>query len=198
MKKRVFLQKLKRKLSGLPRREIDERLGFYSEMIDDKIEDGLTEEKAVAQVSAGVLDSDELAEEGAFAYLNERLPKKRKMSATVVALLIIGSPIWLSLLIAAFAVAISLYAVLWSVTASLWAGFASLLASGVGAIIYGTSLAFMNSVPSGVAIISAALVCCGLAILFFFACKNVTICTLRFTKLTPKLIKKLFRRREAT
>ena len=112
MKKRVFLQKLKRKLSGLPRREIEERLGFYSEMIDDKIEDGLTEEKAVAQVSAGVLDSDELAEEGAFAYLNERLPQKRKMSATVAALLIIGSPLWLSLIIAAFALTISFYAVL--------------------------------------------------------------------------------------
>ena len=48
MKKQEFITKLEEKLSRLPKKEVEERLNFYSEIIEDKIEDGLTEEQAVA------------------------------------------------------------------------------------------------------------------------------------------------------
>ena len=47
MTKHEFLLQLGKALSSLPRRERDERLGFYSEVIDDRIEEGLSEEEAV-------------------------------------------------------------------------------------------------------------------------------------------------------
>ena len=50
MGKAEFLEVLRRKLTGLPQAEIEERLAFYNEMIDDRIEDGLTEEEAVAEI----------------------------------------------------------------------------------------------------------------------------------------------------
>ena len=52
MTKQEFLCALGKKLSGLPRREVDERLAFYSESIDDRIEEGRTEAQAVADIGS--------------------------------------------------------------------------------------------------------------------------------------------------
>ena len=43
MNKRKFLFKLKRALWGCPPSEIRNRLAFYAEMIDDRVEEGLSE-----------------------------------------------------------------------------------------------------------------------------------------------------------
>ena len=43
--KQEFLLQLREKLSGLPQADIDERVAFYGEMIDDRVEEGLTEEE---------------------------------------------------------------------------------------------------------------------------------------------------------
>ena len=50
MTKKEFLSKLRRKICRLPHKEISERLGFYNEIIDDKIEEGIPEKEAVAGV----------------------------------------------------------------------------------------------------------------------------------------------------
>ena len=50
MNKQEFLGALRSRLSGLPSQEVDERLNFYSEMIDDRIEEGISEEDAIAQI----------------------------------------------------------------------------------------------------------------------------------------------------
>ena len=47
MDKKEFMSELKEKLCGLPKKELEERLSFYGEMIDDRIEEGLSEEEAV-------------------------------------------------------------------------------------------------------------------------------------------------------
>ena len=51
-----FLNELERKLKGLPKQDIEDRLSFYSEMIDDYIEDGLTIEEAINKIGS----SDEI------------------------------------------------------------------------------------------------------------------------------------------
>ena len=50
MTKLQFLFALRDKLAGLPQSDIEERLRFYSEMIEDRMEEGLSEEEAVAAV----------------------------------------------------------------------------------------------------------------------------------------------------
>ena len=45
----VFLDGLKKQLSCLPRQDLAEHLSFYGEMIDDRMEEGITEEEAVAE-----------------------------------------------------------------------------------------------------------------------------------------------------
>ena len=52
MTKERFLESLKEKLGFMEKDDIDEALHFYAEMIDDRTEDGLTEEEAVAQIES--------------------------------------------------------------------------------------------------------------------------------------------------
>ena len=52
MTKSEFISQLRDKLSGLDENELNERLDFYCEMIDDKTEDGLTQEQAVLEIGS--------------------------------------------------------------------------------------------------------------------------------------------------
>ena len=52
MTKKEFLSGLRKKLVKLNRADLKERLGFYSEIIDDKMEEGLSEEDAVFQLGS--------------------------------------------------------------------------------------------------------------------------------------------------
>ena len=75
MTKKEFLSGLKKKLVKLNRADLKERLGFYSEIIDDKIEEGLSEEEAVSDVGS----IDEIAEQIlADNGLDERSLRKRE------------------------------------------------------------------------------------------------------------------------
>ena len=58
--------------------------------------------------------------------VKEKMMPKKKMKVWEIVLLALGSPIWLTLLIAVFAVVFSIYVVLWSVIIVLWAVFAAL------------------------------------------------------------------------
>ena len=110
MTKKQFLDRLGKSLNGLPQEDISERLTFYGEMIDDRAEEGLTEEEAVAGIGSVEEITAQILEETPFARLvKERVKPKRRMTAWEIVLLAVGSPVWLSLLIALLAVVLSLY-----------------------------------------------------------------------------------------
>ena len=50
MNKSEFLNSLEEKLKELPKDEIRKTIDYYDEMIDDRIEDGMTEEEAVKSI----------------------------------------------------------------------------------------------------------------------------------------------------
>ena len=116
----------------------------------------------------------------------------------MLTLLVLGSPIWLSLLISAFAAALSLYVSLWAVIISLWAGFAALAGGAVGVLLGGISLLFFNPIFPGLAMIGAALACAGLAIFFFMGCKLATKGLVWLTKRMVFGIKNAFVRKGGT
>lgn len=175
MFKAEFLDTLRRRLEGLPHSVIMESLEFYSEMIDDRIEEGLTEEEAVNSVgSVDEIASQIIAETPISKIVKERLKPTKKLSALTIVLLILGSPIWLSLAIAAFAVLISVFAVLFSVIITLWAVTAALAACFIGCIIGGIISIAFTSAPSGLLLISVGLVCASLSIFAFLGCRATT------------------------
>ena len=147
MSKQGFLAQLRKGLSGLPQEDIEERLTFYSEMIDDRIEEGLSEPEAVSAI--GTVDdiiTQILADTTITKLVKEKVKPKRTPKAWEIVLLVLGSPIWLSLLIVAFAIVLSLYATLWSVVISLWAVFGSLIGCSFGSMVAGLILACSGNV----------------------------------------------------
>ena len=165
MHKQAFLERLRKSLSGLPQEEIEERLTFYSEMIDDRMEEGASEEEAVA--ACGVVGGVAVP----FPVSTAPTPKStahRRLRAWEIVLLTLGAPIWLSLGIAALAVVFSLYVSLWAVIVSLWAVFAALAGSAVGCAAACAVFFAGSNVPSGIAVLAAGLVCAGLAVFAFY------------------------------
>ena len=50
MTKKQFLDELRSKLVGLPKSDVDERISFYEEMINDRMDEGKSEEEAVNDI----------------------------------------------------------------------------------------------------------------------------------------------------
>lgn len=65
MTKREFLSDLSARLSNLPQPELQRQLDYYAEILDDMLEDGLTEDEATARLgSPAALAADILSEAG--------------------------------------------------------------------------------------------------------------------------------------
>ena len=191
MRKEEFLAQLRKGLSGLPREDIEERINFYSEMIDDRIEEGLSEEEAVSEAGSVEGIAVQIA-----ADFPAKKKTKRRLKAWEIVLLALGSPVWLSLLISAVAVVLSLYISLWAVIVSLWAVFASAIACSAAGIAVGVGLICVGYVSSGFALIGGGLVCAGLAIFLFYGCHLATKGTVLLAKAIFLWIKNLFIKKE--
>ena len=197
MTKQEFLEKLEASLDGLPKDDIAERISFYSEMIDDRIEEGLSEEDAVADI--GSIDDIvfEMLKETSIAKLvKEKIKPNRKLKTWEIVLIWAGSPVWFPLLIAAAAVVFSLYVSVWAIIISFWAVFGASSASFVGGIAGSVILFTLGRALEGVAMIGASFVFAGLAIFAFFGCKCVTKSILKLTKKALLRIKKSFIKKE--
>ena len=102
------------------------------------MEEGLSEDEAVSAI--GTVDKivEEIIGEIPLSKIaKEKIKPKRRMKAWEVVLLILGSPLWISLILAAFAVVLAVYASLWSVIVSLWAVFASIAGCAFGGVTAG-------------------------------------------------------------
>lgn len=197
MNKQEFLMRLREGLSGLPENDIEERLIFYSEMIDDRKEEELSEEEAVREI--GNIDEiiSQIIADTPFARLvKEKIKPSRQLRTWEIVLLVIGSPIWLSLGIAVFSVIISVYITLWSVIISLWATEAALWCSVIGSIFSFVFLIFNGNVTSGIVMISAGMVCAGISIFLFYGCKAATKGILLLTKKSVLATKNCFVKKE--
>ena len=193
MTRQEFITALREKLLNLPRKDTDERIGFYEEMIDDKIEEGMSEEEAIASV--GTIDSiyAQMLEEIPFIeIIREKIKQKKRANGGKIALIISAFPIWLSLLAVAFAIYISLAAALWSIIISFWAVFVSFAASTPIGVIVGLFNAFSGNVLFGLALIFSGIILAGLTILAFYGCRYTTKWSAVLTKKTFLGIKKIF------
>ena len=197
MNKQEFLSRLEEALAGLPREETAERLNFYAEMIDDQMEDGISEEEAVARIGPVEALAAQITAEIPFSRLvRERVRSRRKRPAWEVVLLVLGAPVWFPLLIAAFAILLSVYIVIWAVIVSLWAVEISLAAAALAGFGAGILLLFRGEGQPGLMMLGAGFFLAGLSILGFFACRAVTRGAVIATIKLALWIKSLFLRKE--
>ena len=197
MDKREFLAKLQRCLRGLPERDIVQWLDYYGEMLDERIEDGMNETDAVAAMGEPQEIANKILEEIPMLKLvKERVKPKRALRAWEIVLLIVGSPIWLSLFIATLAVVVSLYAVLWSVWIAFCASAVAIFGGAVGGVVLAVVSFLQANGSVGVVYIGAAAVLLGLSVLFFYACGYLWKGIWIVSKKTWLFIKSCFMKKE--
>lgn len=116
MNKYEFLAELRKRLGSLPNEDIDRSLDYYREMVEDRMEDGLTEEQAVdalgsiddivAQIFADSAPVEYKAETKKESQKNDNVPPKNVPNAseserkTKKALSTIGLIAWICVSIA--------------------------------------------------------------------------------------------------
>ena len=91
MRKQDFIKELRLNLSFLPKEEIDDRISFYSELIDDKIEEGVKEEDAIKSI--GSIDEiiNQIIDEMPLSKIaKDKIKPKRKLRGLEIALIIVG------------------------------------------------------------------------------------------------------------
>lgn len=194
MNKSEFIEALRTKLFALPKEEANEHLHFYSEMIEDRMEEGLTEEEAVSAVGNLEEISAEIVAEFSRDKAEEMIPKEIKMEnvkekkarrhlrAGEIVLLVLGAPLWVTILIAVFAVVLSLYVSLWAVIISLWAVVGSVVLTSIGGIMAGIGFALGGFTVTSVATFGASLVLAGVSVLLFVLSIAATKCAWFLTK----------------
>ena len=196
MTKKEFLFELVMGISDLPNAIVDEYVSFYSEIIDDRIEDGLSEEEAVAEIGEPQkIIKQVLADVPLGVLVKAKIKPKRRLSALEIVLIALGFPVWFPRLIVAISVVFSLYVVIWSIIVSFWAAFVSIAASAIGGIIAGVVFLVTSNVYTSVAMLGAGIFLIGISIFAFFGCKYATKGIILLTKKLVVSIKGLFIKR---
>ena len=210
MTKEQFLRELQSRLSFLPSSEVAPFLSYYGEMIDDRMEEGMSEADAVAglgdigriveviqyemPVTSLVVSSVKEKTNQAKAKAESRWPAWGK--GLVIALLILGAPLWISLLIGALGVLGGMLAALVAIIVAVVAAVLALAVASIAAIV-GGCLVLFKEIGTGVALIGAGLIGCGLTILAYLLAVIVIKGVIQLTKLIFRWIKGLFVKKEA-
>lgn len=197
MNKQQFLEELKNALGNLAEEDIKQSLDFYSEMIDDKIEDGLSEDAAVAEIGdVNRISAQIISEIPLSKIIKEKVSPKRKLSVLEIVLLILGAPIWGSLLITAISVLFALYIVMWSLVVSLWAVEVSLMAAAFSGVVAPVVFIIRGYTLPALALFGVGLFSIGLSIFMLFGCIAATKGMAVLTKKIVLWIKMLFVKKE--
>lgn len=92
MKREEFIEALKLALKDLPEQEIQSSLAYFNEMIDDRIDEGMTEEEAVADMGpVNDIAAKLLMENQTLVNrVKDKLIPKRRLATWKIILLILG------------------------------------------------------------------------------------------------------------
>lgn len=190
MNKREFINVLTGKIITLPQEEINKSIEYYSEIIDDKVEDGMEEETAVDSLgSIDEIAKNIMCDMPITTLMKARVNESKKKvsnNGIWILLLILGFPVWFPLLISLGAVLFSIYVVIWSLIITLFSVVLSFALTGVLGMIVGSIYISTVSVSYGLCVIGMSLVCTGLTILLIkpaiWLAKKLVILTSYFIK----------------
>lgn len=144
-----FLDRLGELLACLPADQVEETRQFYAEAIADRMEDGMSEQEAVAAIGAPGAVAEAVLDD--LPAVPRAIAKTRRRSTVLLwVLTVVGSPVWVPLLLAFVAVALIVYVCIWVLALCVWIVAAGGLA--IGHIPY-----VLASVGVGLGLIGAAL-----------------------------------------
>ncbi len=193
MTKTEYIASVRRELKGLEEKDIMDAIELLEEGINDRIDMGLTEEEAVADMA----DPKEAARQIKVDMPIPKLVKakaqsSRKLSTLEIVLICLSFPVWGPLLIAliavAFALAVSLLAIAFSAVIVVFA----LLIAGVACIFGGIVGMIFGQGIASLVVVGAALIVLSVALLLLVPSIALTNLLFKGVKAIFKGVKKLF------
>ena len=197
MDKLDFLLALAKRLEGLSDADRRASLDYYSEILDDLMENGMTETDAVASLgSVDAIAEEILLDMPLPKLVKAKMKRGRRMTGLEITLLAVGFPIWLPILIALLAVVFAIYISLWAVVISLYAADLAFAVSTPAGILAAVLLFVQGKAAGGLLLLGAGLALAGLSLLWFFLCNLTAKGVCRLGKLTLRGIKACFIRKK--
>ena len=191
MNKTEFIEQLRNALQGLSEDDIKKSTDYYEEMIEDRIEDGISEEEAVKGLgSIESIKEQILMDTPITKIVKEKMKPKRALRAWEIVLLIIGSPVWVPVTAALIIVALVIYLCFWIVILCLYISDIAVFFSGFSAII--AAFVQENGFSTGMLFCGGGIALIGVAILLFFGFTEIAKGMLFVSKKIALGIKKLF------
>ncbi|MBQ7243505.1 MAG: DUF1700 domain-containing protein [Bacilli bacterium] len=195
MKKAEFLDILRKELAGLPKDDLQSRMSFYEEAIADRMDEGKSEEEAIADL--GSIDEivKQIAEDTSLVKLvKEKTRPRRRLRVLEIILLILGFPLWFPLLMVGLVLLLVGYLLIWVLVLVTYTVEVSLSVAGIGSII--CFFGYLTNGEMNLMSLGSGLSAIGAAILFVFACIWATKGTLKLSKAIVLSIKRSFMKKE--
>lgn len=194
MNKNEFLKKLAEELHGIPKSDIDKTLDYYSEIIDDAVEEGEDERTVIERLGSVGEIAEKIIDDMPLARLVKENIKRRKWDKAMIVLIIVGSPIWFSLLISALSVIASVYLSLWAMIIALWSVFAALAVSGPVCLVGAATLIAVKPLKA-MYMLGTAFMCMGIAVFMFYISWLLTKLLIKLTLFAIRKTKSAFIKR---
>lgn len=183
MNKAEFLAEIRRKIQGLPQSDIEKFLDYYAEMIDDYTEDGHTEEEAIRELGSVEQIVEQILKETPLPRLvQEKVRPTRALRAGEIILLLLGSPLWVPMVLAVLALFFGAYVLLWAAVAVLYAIDLSAFACGAAGVFSILPFALSGNLLQGIFLLGVGLIGIGVGLLFLFVCNKVAVLILHSSK----------------
>lgn len=176
MNRQEFLTKIRDGLAGLSQEDINKSVDYYCEMIDDRMEEGLTEDEAIEALgSADVIVSSILIDTPLPKLVKAKVTPSRALRVWEIILIILGFPLWGSLLLAGVCIVFAVYMVIFSAVVFMYAvdfAFAASVAGGVWSAV--VIICTGKGIAGALFMLGCGIASAGIAILLFLAFNKIT------------------------
>lgn len=187
MTKNEFLNNLREALKNLKDEEINKSVTYYSEMIDDYIENGDSEEEAVRKMGSIEEITTTIIEDA-----KETKTTKKESMPMYIIIAVLGFPIWFPILATLTALAVVLYILVWVVIVTICIFEVSIAISAIYSF-----LGFFGNLTQDIAVsfvmLGASMVFTGVAVLLvkpiIKVIKKLAVASYQFVVKTIKKIK---------
>ena len=186
MTKQEYIKAVKSNLKGLDSEDIESAIELLEEGINDRMDMGLSEEEAVADMQTPKEAARQIKLDTPFPQLVKAKAQSKPLKAWEIVLLILGAPLWLPLLIALGAI---IFAVVITILAVAFAVFVTVIAL----VVAGTVAVFASLIAliaglgiKAIVTLGASLVVIGIGLLLLLP-------GIIFSKWMLSLIGKFFR-----
>ena len=144
MTRNKYLKELRSFLGKLPKEDRKRILEFYNELIDDKLEAGQSEEEILGEFGSPEELAKQIFQDNGQTYS----PPNTTSRIMRISAIVLGSPIWLSLLAVFLVLVFALFLVLWAVVVSFWCCVFAFGIAGIGGAAGSILMLFFTGQPA--------------------------------------------------